>query len=46
MSVIVRQHLVQIERVDGPIEYLSQVLAAIKSHRATRHIIPFRKASI
>ena len=31
--VIVKQHLVQIRRVDGPIEYLSQTLAAIRSGR-------------
>ena len=29
--VIVKQHLVQIGRVDGPIEYLSCILAAIRS---------------
>ena len=31
ISVIVKQHLVQIGRIDGPIEYSSYILAAIES---------------
>ena len=30
MFVIVKQHLVQIDRIDGPAEYSSQILAAIQ----------------
>jgi hypothetical protein len=31
--VIAKQHLVQIDRIDGPAEYLSQILAAIRAFR-------------
>ena len=33
--VIVKQDLVQIGRIDGPTEYLSEILAAIKFQRAS-----------
>ena len=49
ISIIVIQHLVQIGRVDGPIEYLSQIPAAIRpvgtaaASKRRRH--DFKKAS-
>ena len=35
--VIVKQHLVQIGQMDGPTEYLSLILAEVKSRMGARH---------
>ena len=42
MLVIVKQHLAHIGRIDGPTDYLSQILAAIRSSQAwtTRTLPP------
>ena len=39
--VVVKQHLVQIDRIDGPTRYLSRMLAAIRflSPHATQHVV-------
>ena len=39
MLVIVKQHLVQIDRIDGPSECLAQILAAIRLEAGTHRFL-------
>ena len=39
MFVIVKQHMVQIDRIDEPTEYLSQIFATIRSGRHAQAVV-------